>query len=134
MDQNLNEIKQTMGDLVCEYEKVFKYILSHISYTIEEQLLIQWFPIGFLHKIREPLRMHEITTYNEALKKAQRIEANNDWNAMSIDKRLEKRIYMMYKTICDISLRNYYLWCTICMVEGHMKDTYGLREDKPQEV
>ena len=56
---------------------------------INEQLLIQWFVVGLLKKIREPLRMHE------TLRKSQRIESDDDWNTLSVDRILEERIDMM---------------------------------------
>lgn len=78
--------------------------------------------------------MHEIHTYEEALRKSQNIESDNDWNTQSIHKKLEERIDMMQKTICNLSLKNENLWCTIYMVEGHTKDTCQHREDKQQEA
>lgn len=53
-----------------EYDKRFKDLLSQIPYIIEDKFVIQWFIVGFLHKIRAPLRMHEITIYEKALRKA----------------------------------------------------------------
>ena len=47
--------------------------------------------------------MHEIITYEEALRKYQRIESNDTQNAMSIEKILEEAIDMMQKNIYDLS-------------------------------
>ena len=41
--QKIKEIKKTPSDMVHEYDKRFKDILNQIPYTIDEQLLIQWF-------------------------------------------------------------------------------------------
>ena len=77
--------------------------------------------------------MNEIITYEEALRKAQRIKFE-EWNTPSINRRLEERIEMMHKTLYDASLRNLEIWCTIYMTKGHTNDTCRLREDKQQEV
>lgn len=132
--QKLKEIKQYPGELVHEYDKRFKYLLSQIPYTIEEKLLNQWFIARLFHKIREPLRMHENITYEEDLKKTQWIEFDNDWSTPLVDWRLEEKIEMMEKTIRYFSLRNVYLLCTICMMKGDIKDTCHHREDRKQEV
>lgn len=47
--------------------------------------------------------MHEITTYEEALRKAQQIESNDGCNATPIT-RLEERTDLMQKDIHDLSL------------------------------
>lgn len=44
-------------------------MFSHIPYIIYEKLLIQWLVLGLLHKTRQPLRVHENTTYEEDLRK-----------------------------------------------------------------
>lgn len=69
--QKLKDIKQSLGESVRGYDKRFRDILSHIPYQMDEKLFIQWFVLVLLHKIREPLRMHEITTYEEAIRKVQ---------------------------------------------------------------
>ena len=35
-------------EIVREYDKRFKYLLSQLEYNIYEQLLIQWFVVGLL--------------------------------------------------------------------------------------
>ena len=107
--QKLKETKWTLGESVHEYDRRFKDILSQIPYTIDEKLLIQRFIIELLHKIRSPLWMYEILTYEEDLRKYKRIESDDDWNTSSADRRLEERIDMMQKNICDLYLRNAYL-------------------------
>jgi hypothetical protein len=39
----LKEIKQKPGESVHEYEKIFKDLLSQISSTIDQNLLVQWY-------------------------------------------------------------------------------------------
>jgi hypothetical protein len=52
--QKLKEIKQMLGEFVQEYDKWFKDPLSQISYPIDKELLIQWFVVGLLQRIRAP--------------------------------------------------------------------------------
>ena len=37
---------------------------------IDANLLVQWYVAGLLHHVRAPLRMHDITTLEEAFKKS----------------------------------------------------------------
>lgn len=57
------------GVSVRDYDKRFKDLPSQIPYQLEERLLVQWFVASLLHIIREPLRMHEIINYDNALEK-----------------------------------------------------------------
>ena len=49
--QKLKDFRQMQGESVREYDKIFKYLLSHTAYTINEQLLVQWLVTGLLQKI-----------------------------------------------------------------------------------
>ena len=66
------------GEFVREYDKCFKDLLSQIAYTRDEQLLVQWFITKLLQNIQAPLRMHMIENYDEALKKSQQFEFDED--------------------------------------------------------
>lgn len=122
------------------YYKIFKDILSQILYKIHEKLLMQWFVAGLLHKIRVPLRMHKIPTYEDSLKKSQRFKFEDHSYILLVNERternqkIEENIKMMHKTIRDISMRNIDLWCTLCMTKGNTKDTCWHRDDRVQDV
>ena len=64
--QKLKDIKQVPGEIVLEYDKRFKNLLSQISYNIDGNLLVQWYVAGLLHHVRAPLRMHDIKTFEES--------------------------------------------------------------------
>ena len=49
--------------------------------------------------------MHNITTYNKSLRKAQHIVFDDDSNTLNIDIRLEERIDMMHKSIHDSPIK-----------------------------
>ena len=68
--QKLKDIKQRPGESVREYDKRFKDLLSQIPAIIDANLLVQWYVAGLLHHVRAPLRMHDITSLEEAFKKA----------------------------------------------------------------
>ena len=55
--QKLEDIKQIPREIVREYDKRFKDLLSQILYNIDSNLLVQWYVTGFLHHARDPLRM-----------------------------------------------------------------------------
>ena len=74
--QKLKDIKQIPGEIVQEYDKRFKDLLSQISYNIDSNHLVQWYIAGLLHHVRDPLRMHDIKTLEESLKKAQQMESD----------------------------------------------------------
>ena len=68
--QKLKDIKEITREIVREYDKRFKDLLSQLSYNIDSNLLVQWYVAGLLHHVRDPLRMHDIKTLEEILKKA----------------------------------------------------------------
>lgn len=80
--------------------------------------------------------MHAITNYDDALKKFQQVEFDEDSYTAATDKKtdetrwLEKKLELMQQVIIDISLRNTNLWCTICNTKGHTKDTCIHNENK----
>jgi hypothetical protein len=78
MTQNLKEIEHNPCEIVCEYDKRFKDLLSQIPYAIDEKLLIQWYIASLLQNIRVPLRMYNLSTCEEILKKAQRIKMDDE--------------------------------------------------------
>ena len=68
--QKLKDIKQRPGESVREYDKRFKDLLIQILANIDANLLVQWYVVGLLHHVRDPLRMHDIKSLEEAFKKA----------------------------------------------------------------
>ena len=76
--QKLKDIKQVPRETVREYDKIFKDQLSQISYNIDSNLLVQWYVAGLLHHVRDPLRMHDVKSLEEAFKKAQQMEFDVD--------------------------------------------------------
>ena len=50
-----------------------------------------------------------------------------------IDKKLEEKLEIMKMYICSFNLKNAYLWCMACMIEGHSKDNWQLRDDRWQD-
>lgn len=103
---------------------------------IHEQLIVQWFTLGLIQKIIDPLRMHEIPTYEYALNKYQQFESNGVYYTSMIHhrtkdtQRLEEKLEMMQWAISDISMRNENLWCTIYMTKGYTKDTCWNKENR----
>ena len=74
----MKDIKKIPGEIVREYDKRFEDQLSQILYNIDKNILIQWYVAGLLHHVREPLRMHDIQTLKESLKKSQQMESDID--------------------------------------------------------
>ena len=102
--QKLKDIKQRPVESFREYDKRFKDLLSQIPTNIDANLLVQWYVAGLLHHVRAPLRMHDITSLEEAFKKAQQMESDVDI-AIPLEKgRLEEKIEMLHKTIRELSL------------------------------
>ena len=131
--QNLKEIRKNPRDSMCEYDKRFNDLLNKIPYIIEETLLVKWFVVGLLHKIIAPLRMHEILTYEDAIKKYQWLKSDADQNTLLVNQRIEEKIEMMQKTIRDLSLRNVDLCCTLSMMtKGHKRHLSSKRGQTPR--
>ena len=112
--QKLKDIKQVPREIVREYDKRFKDLLSQILYNIDANLLVQWYVAGFLHHIRAPLRMHDIKTLEEAFKKAHQMESDVDVSIPTEKSWLEEKIEMLHKTIRDLSLQKANIWCSNC--------------------
>ena len=55
--QKLKEIKQILGELVREYYKRFKDLLSQIPMMIDHKLLVQWYVTGLLPRICSSLSL-----------------------------------------------------------------------------
>ena len=67
--QKLKDIKKVPSESVQEYDKRFKDLLSQILSNIDANILVQWYVVGLLHHVRDPLRMLDIKTLKEAFKK-----------------------------------------------------------------
>jgi len=76
--QKLKEIKQNLGKTDREYDKRFKDLLSKIPYAIDDKLLVQWYVVGLLQKIRVPLCMYDLQTCEEVLRKSKQIEMDDE--------------------------------------------------------
>ena len=102
--QKLKDIKQRLGESIREYDKRFKDLLSQIPANIDANLLVQWYVARLLHHVRAPPRMHDITSLEEAFKKAQQMESNVDIAIPSEKGRLEDKIEMVSKTIWELTM------------------------------
>ena len=112
--QRLKDIKQRLGELVREYDKRFKDLLSQIPTNIDANLLVQWYVARLLHHVRAPLRMHDITSLEEAFKKAQQMKSDIDVAIPSKKGRLEDKIEMLRKIIQELTMEKTNVWCSNC--------------------
>ena len=110
--QKLKDIKQMPGELVREYDKRFKDLLSQIPSNIDVNLLVQWYVAGLLHHVRAPLRMHDIKSLEEAFKKEQQMESDVDVAIPSEKGQLEDKIKMLRKTIRELTMAKTNVWCS----------------------
>ena len=94
-----------IGETVWEYDKRFKYLLSKIPYTIDVNLLVQWYVASIQHHVRAPLIMHDINTLEEALKKEQQMESDVEISTLTENGRLEEKIEILHRTIKYLSLQ-----------------------------
>jgi hypothetical protein len=76
--QKIKEIKKRLGELVHEYDKRFKDLLSQISLKINQNILVQWYVARLLQWIQTPLQLYEITSCEDTLQKAQCVESDDD--------------------------------------------------------
>jgi hypothetical protein len=66
--KKIKDIKKKLGEIVHEYDKIFKNLLNQIPYIIDKKMLVQWYVVGLLQTIRAPLQMYDVHTCEEALK------------------------------------------------------------------
>jgi hypothetical protein len=121
--QKLKDINQRPGESVREYDKRFKDLLSQIPSNMDANLLVQWYVVGLLHHVRAPLRMHDITSLEEAFKKAQQMESNVDVAISSEKGQLEDKIEMLSNTIWELTMAKTNVWRSNCREEGHTKES-----------
>ena len=76
--KKLKMTSQKSGEIVCDYDKCWKDLLSQLDYVINEKLLIQWFLIGLSQKIRRHISPETIKTYEDALTKSLQVEMDED--------------------------------------------------------
>jgi hypothetical protein len=76
--QKLKEIKQRLGESVRVYDKRFKDLLNQISSTIDQNSLVQWYVSILLQQILTPLCLYEISTCEDTLQKAQRVQLDDE--------------------------------------------------------
>jgi hypothetical protein len=90
--------------------------------------LVQWYVAGILPRICSPLRLYEITNYEETLQKT-RVDSYDDGPLTSSTiERLEEKIEHLKKPIKNLSIRWNEVWCITCLVEGHRKDSCPVNE------
>ena len=66
--------------------------------------LLQWYVVGLLHHVTDPLRMHDIKLLEEDFKKAHQMESDVDVVVPTEKGRPEEKIEMLHKTIRELSL------------------------------
>ena len=67
--------------------------------------------------------MHDITSLEEAFKKAQQMESYVDIAIPSEKGRLEDKIEMLSKIIWELTMEKANVWCSNYREEGHTKET-----------
>ena len=67
--------------------------------------------------------MHDITSLEEAFKKAQQMESDVDIAIPSEKGRLEDQIEMLSKKIRELTMAKTNVWCSNCQEEGHTKES-----------
>ena len=68
--KKLKTTSQKPGETVLDYDKRWKDLLSQLDYTIDKQLLIQWFLAGLSQKFRRHISLETFKSYEDALTKA----------------------------------------------------------------
>ena len=120
--KKLKMTSQKPGETVRDYDKRWKDLLSQLDYTIDEQLLIQWFLAGLSQKVRRHISLETFKSYEDALTKALQVEMDEDIPAYQTDHRLEEQLENVQKSLKELTLKNQEVWCTNCSTAGHSKD------------
>ena len=88
--KKLKTTSQKPGEIVHDYDKLWKDLVSQLDYVIDEQLLIQWFLVGLSQKIGRHISLEIFKSYEDALTKALQVEMDEDIPAYSTDHKLEE--------------------------------------------
>ena len=103
--KKLKTTSQKLGEIVYDYNKRWKYLLSQLDYVIDEQLLIQWFLAGLSQKIRRQISLETFKTYEDVLTKALQVEMDEDIPAYPVDHKLEEQLEIMQKYLKELNLK-----------------------------
>ena len=120
--KKLKMTQQKPREIVHDYEKNWKDLLSQLDYVIDEQLLIQWFLAGLSQKVHRHISLETFKKYEDALTKSLQVEMDEDIPAYPTDHRLEEQLENMQKSLKELTLKNQEIWCTNCSMTGHLKD------------
>ena len=80
--------------------------MSQLDYTINEQLLIQWFLAGLSQKVRRHISLESFKSYEDALTKALQVEMDEDIPAYPTDHHLEEQLENVQKSLKELTLKN----------------------------
>ena len=90
--KKIKTTSQKPGELVRDYDKHWKDLLSQLDYVIDEQLLIQWFLAGLSQKVHRHISLETFKTYKDVLTKDLQVEMDEDIPAYPTDHRLEEQL------------------------------------------
>ena len=68
--------------------------------------------------------------YEDVLTKDLQVEMDEDFPTYPMDTRLEEQLEIMQKSLKELNLNNWDVWCTKCSTTGHTK--YNCRQDISQ--
>jgi len=72
----LKDIKQMNGESTWDFDQWFKVLMGQVSFDISDAQHKEWFIAALLPHIRVPLTQQKITTQEEALEIAMKLEAS----------------------------------------------------------
>ena len=104
--KKLKTTSQKSGEIVHDYDKRLKDLLSQLDYVIYEQLLIQWFLAVLSQKIRRCISLKTLKTYEDVLTKSLQVEMDEYILAYPIDHRLEEQLKIMQKYLKELNLKS----------------------------
>ena len=79
--------------------------MSQLECNIDEQLLIQWFLVELVQKIRRHISMDTFKSYEELLMKELQVEIVDDYPTHPIDNCIEEQLEIMQKSLRELNLK-----------------------------
>ena len=109
--KKLKTTVQKPTQIVQDYDKGWKDLLSQLDYNINEQLLIQWFLAGLVQNIQRHISLDTFKSYEKALIKELQVKMDDDYPSHLVDNRIEEQLEIMQKSLRELNLKVQDIWC-----------------------
>ena len=121
----LKDIKQLPSESVWDFDQKFKALIDQVSFEFAPEQHKEWFIAALLPHIRMPLMQQKLTTQDEALEMAMKLEASPLAETSTGMTTLQTQLANLTLQIHELKKGKEVMqdiWCIKCRAQGHSKD------------